>query len=194
MGIGAGLIEQEVAVLGRFPRIGLGLRACSADQIVRDLEEGRLDLGLLRRQEVPRGLWSRPLLRYGFILAAPRARLPRQRRARLEEVLRTLPLALVDNEPDLLEPVLACADGPLKVPLSCETFPQALTALRTLRCAAVLPTLALSELPRSHFAILEVPAMPVAALSLVARPSFEAASPAGHAFALELARALRREG
>jgi DNA-binding transcriptional LysR family regulator len=179
-------IPRLPAVLERFPRIELGLGSASAD-----LEDGRLDLGLLRRREVPRGMWSRPLLGYGFVLAVPRARLPRRRRPRLEEVLQSVPLALVDNEADLLEPILARAEGRLVVPLHCETFPQALAALRTLRCAAVLPTLATAELPRSHFARYEIPNLPAARLSLVSRPGFEEASPHGHAFALELARALR---
>jgi DNA-binding transcriptional LysR family regulator len=43
--------------------------------------------------------------------------------------------------------------------IECETFPQALAAVRSGACAAVLPTMAKAELPASRFHELRGPAL-----------------------------------
>lgn len=123
------------------------LRALASQDIVAQLEDGRLDFGLVRAREVPRQLVSRPLGDLEYALYVPRARMPKPLPGDLGALLAFLPLALQHSEDELNEPLRKLAgEHQLHAALDCETFPQALQAVRSGRYAALLPTIAETEL------------------------------------------------
>jgi DNA-binding transcriptional LysR family regulator len=129
----------------------LVLVALGSGEIVRRLEDGRLDLGLVRSSELPRGLRSTPVGFVQDVLFVPR-RLLDKTDGSPGSILSGVPLALTHGEPGVVEHVETIARRlgvEPRIELLCETFVQACRAVKTLRYAALLPSIAADELRSS---------------------------------------------
>jgi DNA-binding transcriptional LysR family regulator len=133
----------------RVPRVTARLISLSSKDVAAHLADARLDFGLVRAGEVPRGLESRPLGEIEYALYVPRKLLPKPAPDDVGALVASLPLALQQSEPELNARFLALAGkrGPIEAALECETFPQACRAVRSGRYAALLPTIVDVELP-----------------------------------------------
>jgi DNA-binding transcriptional LysR family regulator len=143
-------VVPRIADLGRLAKRALPrLITLSSPDVVRQLEDGRLDFGLVRASEVPPGLASRSLGEIHYALYVPRRLMPKPAPDDVGVLLASLPLALQHSEPELNDRLRALASrrGALEAALDCETFPQACRAVRSGRYAAVLPTIVDVELP-----------------------------------------------
>jgi len=143
-------------VARQVPQAVASLVSLSSSDVVTQLQDARLDFGLVRANEVPKGLESRPIGRLEYALYVPR-KLRGQARE-VDELLARVPLALQQSEPELNERLLALAGkhGKPRVALACETFPQACSAVRSGKYAALLPTIVDEELADSKV-IVKVP-------------------------------------
>jgi DNA-binding transcriptional LysR family regulator len=128
------------------PRPRLTVTALGSAEIVGRLGDGRLELGLVRRTELPRTLRSRMVGEVDLAWFVPR-RLHRGKDAAAS--LAEVPLAVTAGEPGELEYVHALARklgvAP-RIELICDTFPEAASAVRSGRYAAMLPSLAAKAL------------------------------------------------
>lgn len=178
------------------PPASVTLVSLSAAEVIDRLLDARLDLGLVRRAELPRALKGRALGNLEYALYVPRAMLPKRSRADPLELMSALPLALQYSEPELNEPIERAtrrAGVALRVALRCETFPQACRALRTGGFAAILPTLARDELDSSPVVEFRLPALREVAcrISLAWHPRLERLRPNARPWIDLLEKALR---
>lgn len=152
------VIPRLAAVLDRVPRTSLRLIALSSEDVAGRLADAQIDLGLLRGA-APHGLRSRRLGTIRYALFVPRGLRPP--RSSLEQVLAKVPLALQTSEPQVNRCLLALAGKELPlVRLQCETFVQALRAVRSGSYASVLPTIARGDLAGGGFDEIALPASP----------------------------------
>jgi DNA-binding transcriptional LysR family regulator len=153
LGAGESLLHWVVlprlgAIMQREPGVRFRVMALPAEPLGRALEDGEVDLALLRGDERPSGMRSVRLGSVDHALFVPRALAPRG--LPHDELLHRVPLALQTSDVDF-----RARFRDLDVRLSCESFPQCLAAVRTGAFAAILPTLARADLPASRH--LEVP-------------------------------------
>lgn len=152
--IGAGdatLHFVVVPALGRTVSPRVTLVALPNDELLTRVREGRLDAALVRAHRIPRALRAVRVGTFDCALYVPRRLLPTAG-ASITEALRTVPLALQSSESAFVAEVrraLAAAEVRPRIDLACETFPQALQAVRSGNFAAILPTWAGRELDRS---------------------------------------------
>ncbi|MGZ3451066.1 MAG: LysR family transcriptional regulator [Polyangiales bacterium] len=154
--LGAGDALLHWLVIPRLPRIAKAepharfrVIALPAEPLGRALEDGEVDLALLRGDATPPGMHARRLGSVDHALFVPKAIAPRGVKA--DELIHHVPLALQTSDVDFRTRFREQID----VRLSCETFPQCLRAVTTGAFAAILPTLARTELPAARY--LEVP-------------------------------------
>lgn len=141
-------------VLPRAGALGvpLGVIALPVEEVLARLHDGRIDVGVVRRDELDPRLESKPIGGIDYALFVPKALVPRNTRE--EDLLFRLPLALQVSEPEFLvrlRELAARRKETLDVALACETFPQVLRAVQSGRFIGVLPTLARHELHGSRF-------------------------------------------
>lgn len=109
------------------------LISLSSTDVVTRLEDARLDFGLVRAGEVPKGLDSSPLGEVEYALHVPRKLHKHISRSDVPALVAKLPLALQQSEPELNKQLFALAGKHERVEaaLECETFPQACQAVRS---------------------------------------------------------------
>jgi DNA-binding transcriptional LysR family regulator len=181
-------------VLARVPQVSLSLVALSTPDVVRRLEEGRLDFGLVRGKPPMGNLSSRTIGKLEYALFVPRKL--RGRHKLTLETATTLPLAVQHGEPDKdvrqLRHWLGRDAG--RSVLECETFPQVCRAIQTGEYAGLLPTIARGEVPDCDE--LEVPgtARMTVSVALAWHPRTEQARRSAPALADSLASVLAQKG
>ncbi|GAC1525058.1 MAG: hypothetical protein NVS3B10_24170 [Polyangiales bacterium] len=164
------VLPRIASALARLPGVTLSLTSLSSVDVVRRLDEGSLDLGIVRAGDVAkgRGIESRPLVSLEYAVFVRRTRMTQARAHTLEDVLAKVPLAGQQSEPVLnecLRPFLRGAA--LSFALGCETFPQACRAVRSGEYAALLPVMARAELPEREYAELQPPGFKKLAAKMV---------------------------
>jgi DNA-binding transcriptional LysR family regulator len=154
------LLPRLAALHARFPGVSFRLANLTTQNIVEALRELTLDFGIARADGLPAGLGSHALGTVEYALLIPRTLLrPRQRHPDFVSAISEFPIATQAGTSQFaahLREIAASAEVRLRLVLECESFPQALGALRTGHYAAILPRLALSELDARAF--IEVPA------------------------------------
>lgn len=155
IGAGDSLIQWLVIPrLGKLLEAFLGIHFYTTNlrtnEIVRQLTEGRLDFGIIRANAVAPGLKSVSLgpVRYVGLVPAGLAR--GKKKPGLREVLTELPLATQTTDGQFtggLREIAKSLGLTLAPALACQSFPQTLAAVRSGRFAAIVPELALPELP-----------------------------------------------
>jgi DNA-binding transcriptional LysR family regulator len=144
------LIPQGAA----FDPARVQVSAMSGEEIVAGLLDAKLDFGIVRASELHSGLSSRVLGNVDYALYVPAALLPEGKHHRVKDLVQRVPIGVLNGEPSFsarLEAGLSRAGVRLTPSCIFETFPQVHAAVVAGRCAAVLPTLARAELPRSGF-------------------------------------------
>ena len=162
LGAGDSLLQWWVlprvhAVLARVPSARLTLTSLSSDDILARLRDARLDVGIVRQSERPKGteLRTAPLGSLEYALFVSKARMAKAGARTTEEVLAKVPIALQRSDRELNE----CLDPHVDraAILECETFPQACRAVRSGQYASLLPVLVRGDLPAKEFAELALP-------------------------------------
>ena len=146
------LLPRLGALRREFPRVKLRLRNLRSGDIVRGLNDGHLDFGLIRRDAVARPLASVQLGALEYALYVPRKLLPGGRKRDFTWALSTLPVTTLTGDGQFdrrLRSLAAKLPKPPTFALECESFPHAAVALNSGHYAAILPKLAAARLDRS---------------------------------------------
>jgi|CXWL01.1.fsa_nt_gi DNA-binding transcriptional LysR family regulator len=148
------VIPRVAAIVDALPEIRLGTTSMRTADIVKQVDECRLDLGLVRRTAETRGLRSVNLGRMGYCLMVPNALIAGKVRPMIPDVFRDYPMAMQISAGEFTTRLreIAVQSGPnFRPALACQSLPQVLAAVRSRRFAAVLPELALADLPQNTF-------------------------------------------
>jgi DNA-binding transcriptional LysR family regulator len=128
------------------------VRALAAHDVVAGLGNGSVDVGIVRRDDVPGHLESKPVGEVEHAVFVPRGLAPRG--VTDDELPFVVPMAAQVSDRDFVSAMLAAAARSrrtLQIALQCETFPQVFRAVQSGRYAGLLPTLARGELAPSRF-------------------------------------------
>lgn len=153
-----GLLESAPAL--RFATINL-----RTNDIVQQLADGRVDFGVIRRDALVAGLKHASLGMWHYTLVVPSA-LVGKKKPGAAEVLAKLPLAAQTTDGQFAERLRGLLHELGVEPrhaLACQSFPQTLAAVRSGAFAAVLPVLAVGDLPARTF--VEIGGAPLRSLS-----------------------------
>jgi DNA-binding transcriptional LysR family regulator len=126
----------------------------SGAEVVDGLVDAKLDVGIVRRTDLRKGLLSAEIGTIDYALYVAKELLPKGRTISVKEMLQTLPIGVLTGEPSFsrqLEAALEREKVRLDPAWVCDTFPQLCDAVAGGWCAAVLPTLARDELPAAKF-------------------------------------------
>lgn len=144
------LLPRLKAITESLPNVNLRFLNLPTMEIIKLLDEGRIDLSLVRKSAVGRSLKSVSLGTLKFSLFAP-AELVRSKAAGSNQnrVLDGLPLATLEGDGSFRQELAVAArkqKAKLNVQLECSSFPLVARALKVGKLAAVLPSIAASEL------------------------------------------------
>ncbi|MEO6994687.1 MAG: LysR family transcriptional regulator [Lacunisphaera sp.] len=152
-----------------IPRLGEIMRKQSSvrfatsnlrtNEIVQQLKDGRVDFGVIRKDAVVAPLKSAPLGSLSFVAVVPKALLPSRGNISLGDVLGKIPFAAHTSDGQFtqkLRDVAKMLQTELRPALICQSFPQAMAAVRSGGFGSVLPALALKELEPGSYR--EIPA------------------------------------
>ena len=155
IGAGDSLIQWLViprlsAVLDHFPSTRFSTSNLRTNEIVQQLTENRLDFGIIRKNAMAPGLKSVSLGVVSYVALVPGALAARKKKLSLKDVLVEFPLATQTTDGQFtsgLREIGKALAITLAPALSCQSFPQTMAAVRTGRFAAIVPELAVRELP-----------------------------------------------
>lgn len=153
------VIPRLKPVKVRKARVAFATYSLSTSETVHQVQEGRIDFGVVRNDSVPKGVKSAKLgwLRFGAV--APRAIVglqPLTMKSFFDEV----PLAVMETDGQFstrLKAVAQTNGAAFKPVLSCQTFTQVLSAVRTGNYGGVLPVSAIAELTLKDFVVPDQP-------------------------------------
>jgi DNA-binding transcriptional LysR family regulator len=137
-----------------FGRTRIKMSARSDLQTVTGLFDAQLDFGIVHTSEVHRGLRARPLGMIEYALYVPKQLAPKGKRLGVKELLQQLPIGVLEGRSSFgarLDAVLRRANVRFTPVFICNELWVLHEAVAAGTCAAVLPTLARAELPRSTF-------------------------------------------
>lgn len=129
-------------------------------EIVQQLADGRIDFGVTRRDAVADGLKTAPLGELTFVAVVPRPLVASVQQLTLTEIFGKLPMAAQTTDGQFaqrLREVAAACGVEFSPALACQSFPHSLSAVRSGGFAAILPRLALGELPTEMATIVDDP-------------------------------------
>ncbi|NUP09272.1 MAG: LysR family transcriptional regulator [Polyangiaceae bacterium] len=141
------VLPRIASVEARF-----SVSALPVHDVVSGLGDGSVDIGIVRRDEVPQTLESTPLGEVEHALFVPRAIAPRG--VPDDELPFVVPIAAQVSDRDFVAKMIdtaARSNKTLTITLRCETFPQVFRAVQSGRYAGLLPTLARAELGASRY-------------------------------------------
>jgi DNA-binding transcriptional LysR family regulator len=154
IGAGDSLIQWLVIprlgkIFDTFPGTHFATTNLRTNEIVQQLTDCRLDFGIIRKNAMAPGLKSVSLGTVNYVALVPDG-LTKQKKITLQQALETLPLATQTTDGQFtsgLREIAKALDVPLSPVLACQSFPQTLAALRSGRFWAIVPELAVRELP-----------------------------------------------
>lgn len=154
IGAGDSLIQWLVIprlgrIIDEFPGTHFATVNLRTNEIVQQLTDCRLDFGIIRKSASAPGLKSVSLGAVRYVALVPDSLLPGKKRISFKQALLELPLATQTTDGQFTSGLRAIAkslDVPLVPALSCQSFPQTATALRSGRFWAIVPEIALREL------------------------------------------------
>jgi DNA-binding transcriptional LysR family regulator len=129
------------------------------NEIVQQLTDGRVDFGVIRKDAVEASLKSSTLGSLSFVAVIPKALAPPRGNVSLRDVLDRIPFAAHTSDGQFTQKLRAMAKElktELRPSLICQSFPQAMAAVRSGGFGSVLPAIALKELEPGSY--VEVPA------------------------------------
>lgn len=146
IGAGDSLLQWLIIpALGAMRRLGrkqaVKIENLRTNDLVRKLQEQRIDLGLMRANAVAKGLNSAEVCVVKYVVVVPRRLAPR--RLTLETALLGCPHATVSGDGELvhkLQSLATARGGSFRPELVCDSAGQCMAAVRTGSYAAVIPT------------------------------------------------------
>jgi DNA-binding transcriptional LysR family regulator len=165
--IGAGdallqwLLFPRIAQLhNALPSAAFDVQSLRTLDTVERINDFRLDFGLIRKDTISPLHKCESLGFLTYSLFAPVALLPKKANAHWKEVVAKLPLATIAGEGAFranLEKEATNGKFTLRFSLSCSSFPQAAMALQSGCYAAILPSIAATELDSHRFSQIPAP-------------------------------------
>jgi DNA-binding transcriptional LysR family regulator len=143
------VIPRLAPVLAEFPGTRFATSNLRTNEIVQQLADTRLDFGIVRKNAMAPGLKAVPLGPVNYAAVVPEA-LSRNKRLTLAQAFAELPLATQTTDGQFaggLRDLAHALSVTLTPALACQSFPQTMAAVRTGRFWAIVPELALRELP-----------------------------------------------
>ncbi len=143
------VIPRLAGLLAAFPGTRFATSNLRTNEIVQQLADTRLDFGIIRKNAMAPGLKAVSLGPVNYAAVVPEA-LSRNKRLTLAQAFAELPLATQTTDGQFaggLRDLAHVLDVPLTPALACQSFPQTMAAVRTGRFWAIVPELALRELP-----------------------------------------------
>lgn len=142
-----------------IPEASISMRNLRTNAIIRDLTDGDIDLGLVRKSAVAKPLKSVGKWEYGYRLFVPK-----RMRKKLSEKLAIdglggMPLAVIEGGGQFRQQLAALAksqDAQLDLRLECSSYSQIATAVQSGAYCGFLPNFASRYLPENRFYSLEV--------------------------------------
>jgi|CXWL01.1.fsa_nt_gi DNA-binding transcriptional LysR family regulator len=146
LGAGDSLLQWLLLpALGKMRRMGrkqnVKIENLRTNDLVRKLQEQRIDLGLIRANAVTKGLDSVQVCVVKYVVVVPRRLAPR--RLTLETSLLECPHATMGGDGELvqkLQSLVTAQGGTFRPELICDSAGQCMAAVRTGSYAAVIPT------------------------------------------------------
>lgn len=156
IGAGDSLIQWLVIpklpeILQQFPGTRFHTSNLRTNEIVQQLSDSRLDFGIIRKNAVAVGLKSVSLGRVTYVAVVPNA-LAKKGQLELRHAFEHLPLATQTTDGQFstgLRDLAAALKVSLAPAIACQSFPQTIAAVRTGKFWAIVPEMALRELPPS---------------------------------------------
>ncbi len=153
IGAGDSLIQWLVIprlgkILDEFPGTHFATTNLRTNEIVQQLTDSRLDFGVIRKNAMAPGLKSVSLGIVSYVALMPNEL---AKKTNLRQALESLPLATQTTDGQFASGLreIAKALGVALTPaLACQSFPQTMAALRSGRFWAIVPELAVRELPQ----------------------------------------------
>ncbi len=155
IGAGDSLIQWLVIprlgkIIDEFPGTQFSTTNLRTNEIVQQLTDCRLDFGIIRKNAIAPGLKAVSLGKVSYVALVPDALVKPKTKLSLRHAFETLPLATQTTDGQFtsgLREIAKTLEVPLVPALACQSFPQTLAALRSGRFWAVVPELAVRELP-----------------------------------------------
>jgi len=144
------VIPRLGALLTAYPAVRFTTISLRTNEIVRQIEDGRIDFGLMRKNALVTGMKWSSLGTLSYVAVIPVTHAPRTKLPSFSEVFTKFPIAMQTTDGQFSEQLLAIAketDKNFRPCLGCQSFPQTLAAVRSGRFAAIIPELAVKELP-----------------------------------------------
>jgi DNA-binding transcriptional LysR family regulator len=154
IGAGDSLIQWLVIprlgkILDEFPGTHFATTNLRTNEIVQQLTDCRLDFGIIRKNAIAPGLKSVSLGVVSYVALAPES-LAKPKKITLRHAVEKLPLATQTTDGQFtsgLREIAKTFGVTLSPALACQSFPQTMAALRSGRFWAIVPELAVRELP-----------------------------------------------
>jgi DNA-binding transcriptional LysR family regulator len=155
IGAGDSLIQWLVIprlgkIIDEFPGTHFATTNLRTNEIVQQLTDCRLDFGIIRKNAMASGLKSVSLGLVSYVALVPDALVKTKTKLSLRHALETLPLATQTTDGQFTSGFREIAKAlgvTLSPALACQSFPQTMAALRSGRFWAIVPELAVRELP-----------------------------------------------
>jgi DNA-binding transcriptional LysR family regulator len=144
------VIPRIGGLLKTLPNVRFSTSGLRTNAIVQQITDERVDFGLIRKNAVATGLKSLALGTLAYVAVVPTTLAPRKPTPTFSEVFNTFPIAMQTTDGQFakqLSEIALSANGSFRPGLGCESFPQTLAAVRSGRFAAIIPELAVKELP-----------------------------------------------
>lgn len=143
------VIPRLTEVLQQFPGTRFHTSNLRTNEIVQQLSDSRLDFGIIRKNAVAVGLKSVSLGRVTYVAVVPTT-LAKKGSVDLKHAFEKLPLATQTTDGQFSTGLRDLAQGigvALTPAIACQSFPQTIAAVRTGKFWAIVPEIALPELP-----------------------------------------------
>lgn len=153
------LLPHISELMTAVPRSVFNLRTFSTEKVVRAVEEGSIDLAIVREDAVGEPLTALDAGFMDYCLVVPRALLPGRSAAGFKQAKNT-PFAMLGGDGVHARQVATLAkenDYAISVRLKLENFTLLIEAMKNGDFAAVLPISAATHLSKEQFAIVEMP-------------------------------------
>jgi DNA-binding transcriptional LysR family regulator len=152
------VIPRLGSLAGSKPSVRFATTSLRTNDVVQQLADGRVDFGIIRQDALVDGLDSAPLGELTYVAVVPKTLIGRGKAPTLKDVLGGMPLAAQTADGQFtqrLRKIAADLNVEIAPALACQSFPQTLSAVRAGGFAAILPTLALADLPESSYVLIK---------------------------------------
>ncbi len=189
------VVPRLGALLEATPVVRFATSNLRTADVVQQLADGRVDFGVIRKDALVSGLRHADLGTLAYCVVVPK-RLAGRAKLSLKTIVADLPLAAPKADGQFTQRLREIARGlgvEFKPALACESFPQALAAVRSSRFAAIVPQIAVADLPAASISVLAFEELQKLRRDIVLawNPRSTSIRPAAAKLAEELAGALR---